>query len=192
VNSSTDSIVKVVDYQPDWPAQFRILCDSVWPLVADLAIAIEHVGSTSVTGMAAKPVIDLDIVTRSRDEIPAVAMRLAQLGYRYLGNLGVEDREAFRAAKNEPAHNLYVCPSNSIALRNHIAFRNHLRAHAEDAAAYAALKRQLAERFSRDINRYAEAKTDFVLSILARYGLSSDCLDSIRRANSVKPAPLLR
>jgi GrpB-like predicted nucleotidyltransferase (UPF0157 family) len=173
----------VVDYNPEWPEQFHRLRDRIWPSVRDIAVAVEHVGSTSVPGLAAKPVIDLDIVIASRGGVSEVAMRLTQLGYEHRGNLGVEDREAFTTPKNQPAHNLYVCPSDSLALRNHVTLRDHLRGHPTDVAAYSKLKKRLAEQFAHDVDGYVAGKTDFILSILAQYGFPADSLESIRRAN---------
>jgi GrpB-like predicted nucleotidyltransferase (UPF0157 family) len=175
--------VRVVDYDPSWPDQFASIKDRVWPAVSDFALRIEHVGSTSVAGLAAKPVIDLDIVIPSRAELPLAISRLAELGYEHLGELGIEDRDAFRARADEPAHNLYVCPAESVGLRNHLALRNHLRSHPADASAYAALKKRLALQFPQDVDSYGEAKTGFILVILAQYGFSSDRLDDICRAN---------
>jgi len=151
--------------------------------VRDIAVGIEHVGSTAVPGLAAKPVIDLDIVIPSQQELPLMVVRLAGLGYEYLGNLGIQDREAFSMPENQPAHNLYVCPRDSVALRNHITLRDHLRVNPSDVVAYALLKNQLAEHFAHDIHRYVEGKSDFILSILAQYDFSAASLDSIRRAN---------
>jgi GrpB-like predicted nucleotidyltransferase (UPF0157 family) len=112
-----------------------------------------------------------------------VVKQLAGLGYEYRGNLGIEDREAFWPAENQPAHHLYVCPQDSIALRNHIALRDHLRTHPSDVLTYSSLKKHLAERYARQIECYVAGKTDFILSILAQYGFGADGLDSIRQAN---------
>lgn len=180
---TTRGIIRVVDYNPEWPDWFSRLRERVWPSVRDIAVAVEHVGSTAVPGLAAKPVIDLDIVIPSRSELPLMVERLGRLGYEHRGNLEVPDREAFSTSENQPAHHLYVCPRNSVALRNHITFRDHLRAHPSDAVAYSSLKKQLAERYPHDMDSYVEGKTDFILSILAQYGLSADCLNSIRRVN---------
>ena len=175
--------VRVVGYNPEWPNHFCQLRDRIWPSICDVAVGIEHVGSTAVKGLASKPIIDLDVVIFSRSDMPLVVTRLGRLGYEHRGNLGIEDRDAFRTAANQPAHNLYVCPQDSVALRNHIALRDHLRAHPSDAMTYASLKEQLAERHDHDIDRYVEGKTDFILSILARYDFSADRLESIRSVN---------
>ena len=176
-------ILQVVDYNPEWPDRFRHLHDIIWPCICDVAVVIEHVGSTAVPGLSAKPIVDLDVVSPSRNDLPVIVARLAKLGYEHRGNLGIEDREAFRAPPNLPAHHLYVCPRDSMSLRNHLALRDHLRRHPSDAAAYSALKKQLAERYPRDLDAYVAGKTDFILSILARYGFAAGDLNSIRRAN---------
>ena len=175
--------IQVVDYNPEWPDYFSQLRDRIWPFVRDIAFAIEHVGSTAVPGLSAKPIIDLDIVIPLRTDVPSVVTRLGQLGYKHLGNLGIADRAAFSTAENRPAHNLYVCPQDSVALRNHITLRDHLRTHRSDVAAYSSLKKRLAEQHPQDIDLYVAGKTDFILSILAQYDFSADRLDSIRRSN---------
>jgi GrpB-like predicted nucleotidyltransferase (UPF0157 family) len=183
--SAPGRLIQVVDYNPRWPDQFEELRKRIWPTVSDIALAFEHVGSTAVPGLAAKPVIDLDLVIPSRKCLSSIVTRLDALGYRHQGNLGIEDREAFSTPANQPAHHLYVCPTDSIALGNHLTFRDHLRAHPEDASAYSTLKKQLAQQFAHDADRYVEGKTSFILSVLTQHGFSPDGLESIRRANLV-------
>jgi GrpB-like predicted nucleotidyltransferase (UPF0157 family) len=180
---TTSSAIQVVDYDSNWPRIFLQLRDWIWPSVSDVAIAIEHVGSTSVPEIAAKPVIDMDIVIASRTELRSTLLRLRRLGYQHRGDLGIEDREAFIAPENQPAHHLYVCVQNSLALKNHIAVRDYLRSHLPDAAAYSTLKKGIAKRFANERERYVEAKTDFILSILERCEFSEKELDSIKRTN---------
>ena len=133
----------------------------------------------------------MDIVISPQQELRDVVIRLATLGYGHRGNLGIEDREAFAASSDGPSHNLYVCSAGSVALRNHLALRDHLCGHPADAAAYASLKMRLAEEFFRDIDRYVEGKTNFILSILAHHGFSVDQLASIRRANQTDVQSLM-
>src|SRR5215469_3588506 len=144
---TTSSPVQVVDYDSDWPRIFLQFRNWIWPSVSHVAIAIEHVGGTSVPGMAAKPIIDVDLVIASRTNLPSILPGLGRLGYQHRGDLGVEDREAFRVPENQPAHHLYVCVQNSLALKNHIAVRDYLRTHLSEAMAYSTLKKALAERF---------------------------------------------
>ena len=93
------SMVVVVDYDPAWPDRFEQLRARIWPAVADVALGIEHVGSTAVPGLAAKPIIDMTVVVPSRPDVTVTIDRLATLGYRHRGNLGIEDREAFDHAE---------------------------------------------------------------------------------------------
>jgi len=143
-----DPIV-IVDYSPAWPLEFERLRDRAAAVVGNLAIAIEHVGSTAVPGLAAKPVIDLVIVVEPED-VQAAIDRLTVIGYVHQGNLGVEGREAFGVPEGERRHHLYVSPTDSEELRAQLAFRNRLRADPELAAEYEALKRGLAWRFRDD------------------------------------------
>src|SRR5262249_22524917 len=155
----------------------------IWPAVCDVATSIEHVGSTSVPGLAAKPVIDISVVVATSGDVPAAIGRLAGLRYVHSGNLGVEGREAFQSPHHEPRHHLYLCPRGSLALRNHLVVRNHLRTHPEDAARYGALKLQLAARYPDDIASYTAGKTGTILRILEAAGFQPDELDTIDRIN---------
>lgn len=180
---ATSSAIQVLDYDPEWPRIFLQLRDWIWPSVSDVAVAIEHVGSTAVPGMPAKPVIDMDVVIASRTNLPSIVSRLGSLGYQHRGDLGIADREAFLAPRNQPAHHLYLCAENSLALKNHLAVRDYLRTHLSDAAVYSTLKKASAKRFGKERERYVQAKTDFILSILERCEFSAKELDSIKRAN---------
>lgn len=184
--------IEISDYDPKWPDQFQSLYNSLWPSVNDIAIAIEHVGSTSVPSLAAKPIIDLDIVIATRKSLPAIVERLSHLGYKHLGNLGIENREAFSRPERNPAHNLYVCIQDGPALRNHLALRDHLRANPTDVARYSVLKRKLAQQYADDIDSYVEGKTEFIVSILAQHGFTADSLSSIQNQNQRRATPEMK
>ena len=151
--------------------------------MADFASAIEHVGSTSVPGQAAKPVIDLSVVVAREADVPVAIGRLATLGYVHRGTLGVEGREAFDRPDGRPAHNLYVCPTGSLGLVNQLAVRDYLRTHPETAQAYGELKKRLAKQFPHEMESYVHGKTDFILAILREAGLPPERLQAIERAN---------
>jgi len=175
--------VVVVDYDEEWPRRFEKLRARIWPVVSDAAIRIEHVGSTAVPGLAAKPIIDMTIVVGGRSDVPLTIKRLATLGYRHRGNLGIEDREAFDHRPDLPQHNLYLCPEGTIGVVNQLAVRDYLRAHPDDACHYGNLKRRLAVEFSTDIDSYVFGKTGFILDVLRRVGLTDEQLASIERVN---------
>ena len=158
--------VIVVPYDPAWPEMFATVRDRIATVLGDLAVGIEHVGSTAVPGVDAKPIIDIDVVIRNSDDFLEVATRLATLGYMHLGDLGIVGREAFRAPTESPRHHLYVLASGSAPLQAHLLLRDALRADPDLAQEYAALKRSLAERHRDDRDSYAEGKTHFITSVL--------------------------
>jgi GrpB-like predicted nucleotidyltransferase (UPF0157 family) len=179
--------IEVVDYDPDWPVRFGRIRDRIAPVLGLLAVSIEHVGSTSVPGLAVKPVIDIDVVVADASAIPAAIGALDTLGYEHLGDLGVKDREAFRRPPGSEKHNLYVCLAGGEGLRNHLALRDHLRAHPDAVEAYAALKRRLAVE-SPDIDAYVVAKTDLIVSFLRAEGIDAETLAAIEVANKAPMA----
>ena len=180
------SRVEVIDYNPEWPGDFETIRSLVWPAVRDVALNLEHVGSTAVPGLSAKPVVDACIVVASRAAVPGAIAALASIGYLHRGNLGVPDREAFQRPAPLPRHHLYVSPRDSLSLKTQLGFRDFLRAHPDAARQYGDLKAALARRFPEDIDRYLAGKTAFVLGILERIGLSKDELAEIARINQLE------
>jgi GrpB-like predicted nucleotidyltransferase (UPF0157 family) len=158
--------VIIVDYDPSWVSQFEALRTRLSEALGALALEIEHVGSTAVPGLAAKPIIDINVVIRTRDDLPAVIHALAGIGYRHEGDLGVADREAFDGPNR--THHLYVCSQTSESLRRHLVFRDYLRTHPADAQLYANLKWEAALRFRDDRTAYTAAKSAFIADILER------------------------
>ncbi|HEY0615022.1 MAG TPA: GrpB family protein [Candidatus Elarobacter sp.] len=158
--------VVVVPYDPSWATAFEALRDRIAPALAGLAAGIEHVGSTAVPGLDAKPVVDIDVVIRHAEDLPEVVRRLGTLGYAHLGDLGIVGREAFRSPPGLPRHHLYVCAAGGAALQAHLILRDALRADPELTAAYAALKRELAARYRHDRDSYAEGKSAFIAALL--------------------------
>jgi GrpB-like predicted nucleotidyltransferase (UPF0157 family) len=158
----------VSDYDLKWPGVFQLLRKRIAGALGDMAAAIEHVGSTAVPDLAAKPIVDIDVLLASEAMLPTAIERLASLGYIHQGDLGVPEREAFRAPAKDPPHHLYVCPPCSAEFRRHVAFRDYLRSHPKDAKIYADLKRALAEQFRNDRPRYNTAKGEFVSELTSR------------------------
>ena len=110
--------VVVLPYDEGWKIAFQEIKHELEQAVAELIIGIEHIGSTAVEGMSAKPCIDMDLVIRDHAAFDEVAARLAAIGYVHEGDLGIPDREAF-AYSNKPhlyKHHLYVCPQHSAEL----------------------------------------------------------------------------
>ena len=169
-----DDPVIVVEYDPTWEKTFRTLRGGIAAALNGLIVSIEHVGSTSIPGVAAKPIIDMDVVVRSLDDIPRAIGRLSALGYEHQGDLGIAGREAFESPGGSPNHHLYLCSVESQELRRHIVFRDYLRDHPDEARRYSELKKSLAAEHRNDRKAYTEAKTEFVNCILVKVESSLD------------------
>jgi GrpB-like predicted nucleotidyltransferase (UPF0157 family) len=174
------STIVIVEYDPAWPSRFASLAAAVTAALGPVLVRVEHVGSTAVPGLPAKPIIDLDAVVRTAD-VPEAIGRLAAVGYVHLGERGVAGREAFATPAGAAPHHLYVCPIGSPSLAEHLRFRDALRADGRLAAEYGRLKRHLAARFARDREGYCEAKTGFIRAILARPDVVGEPVDAADR-----------
>ena len=128
--------VIVLPYDEKWKQDFIEIKNEIEAALGTIAISIEHVGSTSVEGLAAKPIIDIDVVV-GKNDVQAAIDALGTIGYIHEGNLGIEGREAFAYEGKEHlrTHHLYVCPEDSEELKRHLAFRDYLRTH-KDAVVF--------------------------------------------------------
>jgi GrpB-like predicted nucleotidyltransferase (UPF0157 family) len=167
--SVTQDII-VSEYDPEWVRWFEDLRRRVWPAVEDLALRIDHVGSTAVPGLPAKPIIDLDVVVASEADVPLVIERLRILGYRWQGDLGVEGRQALASPAElaHPEHHLYVVIENNKAHLDHWLLRDLLRSDPESRERYGALKRRAVLAVNGNIELYVAAKAPVVAELLTR------------------------
>jgi putative glutamine amidotransferase len=156
-------------YDPAWPARFESEAARIREALGETAVRIEHVGSTSVPGLAAKPVVDIQVSVPSMAPRATYRDALVGLGYRWALDPWTDEHEFFsRDEEGERTFHVHVCSAGSGWERRHLTFRDWLRANPEDAAAYERLKRELAEQHKRDTYSYAAAKTDFIQEIETR------------------------
>jgi GrpB-like predicted nucleotidyltransferase (UPF0157 family) len=166
--------VEVVAWSPDWAVQFEQVAAQLRAAVADLPGArVEHVGSTSVPGLAAKPILDIDVIVAA-EQVPAAIAALERMGYVHRGDLGVADREAFRAPDRAPYRHVYVCTAGTTNVRNHLAVRDVLRRREDLREAYAAVKLSLAADPTTDLDTYLAGKSAVVQQILRASGEFTD------------------
>lgn len=166
-------MITVVDYDPAWPERFESLRREYAQAMAAAGVptvAIEHVGSTSVPGLAAKPVIDCDIVVAPAD-VDAASAVLIGLGFRPLGELGIPQRWAFKEPNRLAGTNTYVIVEGSLALRNHLCVRDTLRSNPALREEYASVKRRVSAT-AASIEQYGRGKNAMVQRILATGGMS--------------------
>lgn len=162
--------VEVAPYDPLWPQVFQELRSRIMDCLGHLALSIDHVGSTAVPGCWAKPIIDMDVVVKDKDDVQTAIDLLGQLGYVHQGDKGIPGREAFEPPQGWPPHHLYVLVRGAQEHGRHLRFRNLLRRNPALVEEYSRLKRHLARQMGSDRVAYTEGKTDFIQDCLTRAG----------------------
>ena len=165
--------IVVTPYDGRWAQDFAEIASEIREALGELALDIQHVGSTSVPGLSAKPIIDIDVVIRDGSMLDAVVLALEGIGYFHEGNLGIPGREAFgyEGKAHLQRHHLYVCPQDSPELKRHTAFRDYLRAHPDAAREYSRIKEEGAALYPNDIERYIGHKSPFIEGIYRIIGV---------------------
>ena len=165
--------VVVEPYNMEWKSDFIAIRDELDAVLKDIVLKIEHVGSTSVEVLSAKPVIDIDVVIKDTTVLPDVISALQTIGYFHEGDLGIPGREAFKYEGKEHLrkHHLYVCSQDSEELKRHITFRDYLRSNPDAVEEYSKIKEEAANFYPWDIDKYIEHKSPVIEMIYKRIGL---------------------
>jgi GrpB-like predicted nucleotidyltransferase (UPF0157 family) len=170
--SKVPAPIEILDYDASWPQRFAAEREAMVAALGeamDGVAGIEHVGSTSVSGCAAKPVIDIMVGVRALAQGVRCITPIVSLGYDCVGEYGIPGRIYFRKGRPR-THHVHLVEQGSDFWSRHLAFRDALRARPELVERYSALKRELAARFGSDRVGYTEAKTPFVEGVLAEAG----------------------
>ncbi len=158
--------VVISDYDDSWPAQFEEEKELLEGAIGEIVTSIEHIGSTSIPGLAAKPVIDLMVGVRTLDDAEECIAPIEKLGYIYVPEFEgtMPERRYFRrtAANGSTTHQLHMVTEPGAFWQRHIEFCDYLRAHPKVSVEYSKLKRTLAESFGTDRHGYTIAKGDFI------------------------------
>ncbi len=182
-------------YNPNWKTEFESIKQVIATELDDLVpkIDIQHVGSTAVKGLYAKPILDIDIIIADKTLLNRIKLRLDKIGYNSKGEQGIPGRYAFRqkseftpltAIKRKwQSHHLYVCYSGSLALKNHLIFRDILINNDVIREQYSELKKSLTENSAITREEYTSKKTEFIVSVLASVGLDEKSLWEITKVN---------
>jgi GrpB-like predicted nucleotidyltransferase (UPF0157 family) len=162
-------------HDPKWFAEFAALEAVYSQTLGALILRVEHVGSTAVPDLLAKPILDIDLVMRDYGAFDEILVRLDGLGYEHEGDQGIFQRESFRNVSRADGwmpHHLYLCPESGAELQRHIRFRDALRGHTELRREYEAIKLSIANRSGGDFRQYARIKEQecgaFVERVLLR------------------------
>jgi GrpB-like predicted nucleotidyltransferase (UPF0157 family) len=183
----------IAPYNHQWKMDFDALLGVYLVILEGARMDIQHVGSTAIPGLCAKPILDIDIIIDGEGLLPMITERLEMAGYDARGDQGIPGRYAFRQRdatvpwtnprRAWTAHHLYVCLEGSLSLKNHLRFRDMLLANPSMVDAYGRFKMELVQRPGMDRASYTRAKTRFILDALSRAGFSPEELQQIEDAN---------
>ena len=160
--------IEIVAYDPAWPGRFAELGRELRTGLGEVALRIDHIGSTSVPGLAAKPIIDLQVSVAAFEPLEAFKQPLGRLGYVHRADNPERTKRYFREPPGRRRTHVHVRRAGSISEQWALLFRDYLRAHGEVAAEYEAVKRRLAIRFVDDRHGYTDAKVPFMWEVIRR------------------------
>ena len=155
-------VIEVVDYDLNWKKAFEKERVILSKAIGNNAVKIEHIGSTSVVGLAAKPVIDILIEVTSLNELDISNKNIEALGYLVKGENGIEGRRYFQKGGNQRTHHVHAFQTNDFHLYRHRAFKEYLITHSEIAKKYGSLKKEAVSKSDNNINLYMALKNDFI------------------------------
>lgn len=180
-------------YNTNWKTEFDNLKQVLLKALDGFEIDIQHVGSTSIPNLFAKPILDIDIIIDDKALLDGISARLEKIGYINKGEQGIPERFAFGQAselvpqidtyRKWQLHQLYVCLSDSLALKSHLLFRDILLNDKNLAREYSQMKINLTKEKGMTRENYTKQKTDFIISVLAKNGLTEKDLNEIRKVN---------
>ena len=167
--------ITVLNYDPEWPLKYERERKAIAEILDGNGISIYHIGSTSVPGLVAKPIIDMMAVVRSLEKVDDARGKFSELGYEYLGEFGIAGRRYFRKGGDERTHQIHIFQADDWNnIERHLAFRDYMRTHEKERAEYAKIKTALAQRFPYDIDGYCDGKDAFVREMEKRALLEYD------------------
>lgn len=161
--------VEVLDHNDQWREMYRKESQQIKHIFGEELIDIYHIGSTSVTGLKAKPIIDIMPVVKDIKNVDSFNNQMIEIGYEPLGEFGMEGRRYFRKGKTKRTHQIHVFQiDNNKDINRHLAFRDYLRTHVKAANQYGNLKAKLAKSFPNDIESYMDGKDKFIKDLQGR------------------------
>ncbi|MET3613376.1 GrpB-like predicted nucleotidyltransferase (UPF0157 family) [Rhizobium aquaticum] len=160
------TLVQLVPHDPSWPQKFRVAEERLRGILMGQVLTVDHIGSTAVPGMSAKPLIDIDVTLTDFSAISGAGLALVNAGFEARGNRYDDDMWAFLWKSSLPALRVYLCAPENQTHRLRLLFRDFLRQHSDTAAEYTRLKHRLALEFPYDGDRYTTEKSDFVRRVI--------------------------
>ena len=159
--------VKLSPYQDTWAKLFK---EEKWRLeeaIGEGILDVQHIGSTAVPGLTAKPILDIGVAVKNFEEAFALISPIEALGYTYRGENGIARRHYFvKGPADKRTHHIHMFEESNEEWTTHLLFRDYLRTHPETVAAYQTLKEDLAKRYPKDRNAYTDGKHEFIQRVL--------------------------
>lgn len=165
---STKRKIEVVDYDPSWPGMFEQESKLLSRTLGNIVEKIHHIGSTSVPGLAAKPIIDILVEVTSLENLDARHQQMVTIGYQPKGEFGIPGRRYFQRGETERTHQVHAYLAGDANIIRHLAFRDYIMTNPSIAAEYAQLKKSVARTCDHDIDRYCQGKDAFIKEHEAR------------------------
>jgi GrpB-like predicted nucleotidyltransferase (UPF0157 family) len=160
--------IEIVPYDPMWPLRFARQAAELRQALGAVALCIHHIGSTSVPGLAAKPIIDVQISVADFEPLDAYRVPLERLGYVFRADNPERTKRYFREAPGQRRTHIHVRRAGSFSEQLALLFRDFMRAHPDVAGEYARLKMDLAQQYRDDRVGYTDAKQPYIYSVVAR------------------------
>ena len=154
--------IKVVAYDSEWPNKYQSEKEALTNCLGSIISRIHHIGSTSVEGLAAKPIIDIILEVSNLDLLDKSTGAFQDLGYEVMGEFGIVGRRYFRKGRINRTHQIHAFKSGDLNIKRHIAFRDYLKEHPLVKSEYEGLKKDLAKSCNNNIDVYCDGKDDFV------------------------------
>ncbi len=168
MNTPLKDKVEILPYDPEWPERFEQLGSDLRDALGNVALRIDHIGSTAILDLAAKPIIDIQISVAAFDPAEAYQAPLEKLDYVLQSDNGDRSKRNFREAPGTRRTHIHVKRAGSWSEQSSLLFRDYLRCHKDHASAYASVKRQLAGKYGRSRIGYTEARTEIIWDIMNR------------------------
>ena len=167
-----DEPVIIVDYDPQWPVLYEEERERIVAAIGNVIDDIQHIGSTAVPGLSAKPIIDILVIVSSLEQVEQSVKPLEKLGYEYMGDSGIPGRHIFiKREQGMRAFHLHMSQADHYTATQAIVFRDYLRLHPQEAQGYGELKKELADQYGADRNGYTNGKTTFIEAMLVKAAL---------------------
>ncbi len=158
--------LQVVPYDSRWPERFAREADRLRAIFGAQVVAIHHIGSTAIPNVSAKPIIDVLVEVASIEAIDAFNQEMIERGYLPKGEFGIPGRRFFiKGTEERRSHHVHVFQAGDPEMERHLAFRDYMIAHPDEAEAYTVLKRELAREFPHDAEGYMAGKNDFIVEV---------------------------